>query len=191
MVWLSYRVGRTLMLVREPFVNIFLSSMDGVPQAGCGITLIVQICNCRVHVLKVALVLFWEHQLCTARVSRSHCIVRRLNRIASTLPANQFCLLSSLAKELASPAIMIQFARVGYQARMGPPIRHDIFQIVYPAQKLIFRPIAENSGPKNFHFLILTMFWPLPGNVVQRKKNPFPKSLSATSHFGVVYIAKN
>ena len=29
--------------------------------------------------------------------------------------------------------------------------------------------------PKNIHFLTLTMFWPRPEKVVQRKKLPFPK----------------
>ena len=40
----------------------------------------------------------------------------------------------------------------------------------------IFGPKTEILGPKKgAHFLILTMFWPRPEKVVQRKKVPLPK----------------
>ena len=39
-----------------------------------------------------------------------------------------------------------------------------------------FGPKNEISGPKKrIHFLILTMFWPRPEKVVQRKKVRLPK----------------
>ena len=37
----------------------------------------------------------------------------------------------------------------------------------------IFGPKAEILGPKKIHFLILSMFWPRPEKVVQRKEYPF------------------
>ena len=38
----------------------------------------------------------------------------------------------------------------------------------------IFWPKTEILGPKKgYHFLILTMFWPRPEKVVQRKKSAF------------------
>ena len=39
----------------------------------------------------------------------------------------------------------------------------------------IFRPKTKISGPKKPHCFPLTMFWPHPEKVVQRKKLPFPK----------------
>ena len=36
-------------------------------------------------------------------------------------------------------------------------------------------PKVQNLGPKKAHFFTLTMFWPRPEKVVQRKKYPFPK----------------
>ena len=40
----------------------------------------------------------------------------------------------------------------------------------------IFGPKSEILGPKKGgHFLKLTMFWPRPEKVVQRKKVPLPK----------------
>ena len=44
------------------------------------------------------------------------------------------------------------------------------------AKNRIFGPKTKISGPKkNINFLTLTMFWPGPEKVVQRKKLPFPK----------------
>ena len=43
------------------------------------------------------------------------------------------------------------------------------------SKKRTFGPKSENFGPKKTHFLILTMFRPRPGNVVQRKKYRFTK----------------
>ena len=44
------------------------------------------------------------------------------------------------------------------------------------SKKWTFGPKTENFGQKKMlHFLPLTMFRPRPGNVVQRKKYPFPK----------------
>ena len=103
MVWVSCWLAWSLMLLRtwgEPFVHIFLSSMDGAPQAGSGITLRTWTLHCPC----VTVVLHRK---------------RRLNRIASTLPANQFCLLSP--RQEAGPGLMMQFARAGNEARMGRP----------------------------------------------------------------------
>ena len=103
MVWVSCWLAWSLMLLRtwgEPFVHIFLSSMDGAPRAGSGITLRTWTLHC---------------PCVTVALHRK----RRLNRIASTLPANQFCLLSP--RQEAGPGLMMQFARAGNEARMGRP----------------------------------------------------------------------
>ncbi len=60
------------------------------------------------------------------------------------------------------------------------------------SKKRIFGQKCENFDPKKReHFLILTMFRPRPGNVVQRKKYRFTKEWTGNNRFGGVYIAKN
>ena len=46
--------------------------------------------------------------------------------------------------------------------------------------------LAKNRDfrPKKKHFLTLTMFWPRPERVVQRKNYPFPKNISLLKNFG-------
>ena len=49
----------------------------------------------------------------------------------------------------------------------------------------IFWPKSEILGPKKrIHFLILTMFWPRPEKVFQRKKLPLPNNQGGKCHFG-------
>ena len=53
----------------------------------------------------------------------------------------------------------------------------------------IFGRKTEILGPKKgTHFLKLTMFWPQPEKVVQRKKLPFPKYISVAYEILGVFL---
>ena len=55
----------------------------------------------------------------------------------------------------------------------------------------IFGPKTEILGPKKeAHFCTLTMFWPRPGKVVQRKEYPFPKQISISLQILGVFLGK-
>ena len=53
----------------------------------------------------------------------------------------------------------------------GPWGSYDILK----KKKRILGPKFEFLGQKNTHFLVLIMFWPRPGKVLQTKKYLFPK----------------
>ena len=95
-----------------------------------------------------------------------------LGRLFGALPV--FFLENNRNSETESQKIDPKVPNVFPRATKGPLTKFGVHgkKTDFCAQIRVFRP------KKTGHFLVLTMFWPQPGKVVQTKKYPFPKYIS-------------